>query len=257
MIQLSKLSLAATCITWLAFGGTTVGLAQDDPPGVADVWMIVPKEGHDAQFEEALKQHIAMRVEKGDPRIWQIYVPVTGDELDRYAIRYCCFDWKDQDDYVTWSRSVDTAGHWADNVDQHVENYEHYFSSMDFENSNWPHEDPPPYVGVTDYSIKMGAGPAMQADKVALSTAAKEMNWPYSWAWGSRVGGTATMSLVVRYENYAAMEPPEKDFAAALSEKMGAEAAGKLLQSWMGHFEETSYTIWRHRDDISMKAASD
>jgi hypothetical protein len=257
MRMFGKLSILIACAGWLVLGGTTAVVAQEDPPNIVDAWVVVPKEGHGAQFEQAFKKHIAMRAEKGDPRSWQIYVPVTGDDLNRYVIRYCCFEWKDQDAYIKWGQSAGTGEHWADIVDPHVAHYEHYFGEIDMENSHWPEQGPPAYVGATDFRIKMGAGPAMQADKAAMSKAAKEMNWPYSWSWGSRVGGESSMTLVVPYENYAAMEPPEKTFAEALSEKMGAEDAGALFQSWTGHFEKVTYTIWRHREDMSMEMASE
>ena len=81
-----------------------VSMAEDSPPPLAEMWMVTPKAGHGSEFYKALAEHMAFRSEHGDPREWQAYTPLLGDELNRVAIRSCCFSWADQDAYQAWRR---------------------------------------------------------------------------------------------------------------------------------------------------------
>ena len=78
------------------------------------------------------------------------------------------------------------------------------------------------------------------------------MEWPYEWAWVQTIGGEGELVLVTPYADFAAMEPPEKTFLQALSEKMGAEAAGEMFAAWADNFEKTRYTIYRFRAGMSL-----
>ena len=49
-----------------------LALAQDPPP-LAEMWMMVPKAGHAQELNEALKKHMDFRSEQGDPWRWDAY----------------------------------------------------------------------------------------------------------------------------------------------------------------------------------------
>ncbi len=220
----------------------------------ADMWIVTVKSGHTSEFEEAFKTHIAFRAGKDDPRAWQVYQPVTGSNLNAYYIRYCCTTWADMDKYRDWARESGTGEHWNANVDQYVESYEHVFSAIDFENSNWPNDlGPVNYVGVSESMVKTGHDAAYAASKKQLSDAAKAGNWPRHWSWVTSVSGANTVALVLPYKDYASMEPPEPSFAEFLAKQMDSEEdAKKALQEYSSHLKFIGYTIYAWREDLSM-----
>ena len=225
----------------------------------AEIWTVTVKNGHGPAFEEAFKAHIAMRAEKEDPRNWQVYNAVTGDGLNNYYIRYCCVSWADMDSYRDWSQGSGLGEHWNEHVDPHVEAYEHDFSAVDFENSNWPEDaGAPVYVGVTTWTLHEGKGAAFSASKKQLSDAAKAGDWPRYWSWLSAISGGNKVYLASPFADYASMEPPEKSFAELLTEQMGSEeAAMEALQNFSANFKKSYYTIYVRRPDLSMGGDSE
>lgn len=220
---------------------------------LSEVWVMEPKAGQAMDFEQAFKQHIAHRAELKDPRSWRVYVPVLGDELNHYIVRSCCFGWQGMDEYRQWNDDKNPMADWEKTVGKLVDNYEHYLSVVDMQNSNWAEDVKYQYVGVTDYKVKQGHMEAMETDKKMLSEAAKSQKWPYSWAWSSSVGGGNSVTLAVPYKSYAEMEPPETGFAKILATHMGGEdKAQEALKRWASHFESTHYAIYQWREDLSM-----
>ena len=103
-------------------------VAEDKPAQViADGWTMVPKADHGKEFVAAMKEHIAYRIEKGDPRHWDVYVPVTGGNLNRYLVRSCCDTWAEQDSYRKWTQE-NLGNHFNETVAPHVEKYMHNFT---------------------------------------------------------------------------------------------------------------------------------
>jgi len=255
-----SMKLLAFGFCLVAFVGLPfVAQAQDeeaDPPNMADLWIVHVEAGKSAAFEEAFKSHIAFRAENGDPRAWNTYTVAVGEDLGAYGIRFCCIDLADADSYDAWDAEAGAGEHWNANVDQYVDSYEHYYTTTDFENSNWPEgETNYSLFGVTRWVLKQGAFRQMNEAKGKMSSLAKEHGWPRYWSWQSQIGGSNVISIVSPYENYAGMEPPEQSFFEFLVEHMESpEAAGELLGSFSSSFKSSSYTVYRLRDDLSMSA---
>ncbi|WNC70811.1 hypothetical protein RGQ13_11780 [Thalassotalea psychrophila] len=228
--------------------------ADEKPHSLADVWVMVPNPGQQAGFEKAFQEHIKYRASKGDPRQWQAYTPVIGKNLNYYVVRYCCTAFKDVEAYKKWESDNKMDAHWNENVAKYVAHYEHYYSRIDFKNSNWPDgKNNYKYFAVTDYSVKVGAGKGVSEGKKVLSETAKAMKWPYSWSWTWQIGGDENLSLVIPYENYAEMEDPDKSFSTAFAEQIGdADKAAAVFKAWGENFHSTQYTVYVLREDMSM-----
>ncbi len=224
------------------------------PPPLADLWIVHVKAGHTGEFETQFKAHLAVREEAGDPRAWQVFTPVVGEDMSHYAIRYCCNDWAGQDAYDAWSLEASAVQeHWNANVHPHVASYQHYLDLMDYQNSNWPDENPGwQYFGVTRWDVKPGGYAAMNAAREKMSQMAIEHEWPRHWSWINTIGGSGGVVLVSPHVNYASMAPPEQGFAAFAAEHMGEEEAGEVLSAFSSNLMNSSYTIYRHRKDLSM-----
>jgi hypothetical protein len=254
MKLLFKSLFAVICI--LGLSSQAIADDHEAPPNMADMWVVHVKTGMAAEFEAAFNEHMAYRAEHGDPRTWNVFTVAVGSDLGSYSIRACCFNWADFDAYDAWNAESNAGQHWNENVDQFVESYEHYFSAIDFENSNWPEGDNNfSLFGVTNWRVKPGAGGAMNAAKAKMSSMAKEHGWPRHWSWSSGIGGSPGLSLVAPFDNYAGMKAPEQSFAEFLTEHMGSqEEALELLNTFSTSAKGSTYTIYRHRKDLSSAA---
>jgi hypothetical protein len=220
---------------------------------LAEAWVMQPKAGMEQAFEKSFKEHIDHRQKLGDPRVWHVYTPVLGDKLNQYLVRSCCFEWKDMDSYQQWAIDKDAMKHWNNNVDGKVHHYAHYMSTMDMANSHWPDTVVANYVGVTYFEIKPGHWAEVEAAVKLMSDVAKANKWPYHWSWSYPVGGKPGLNLVVPYENYTQMTPPEQKFDALMVKHLGsAEKAKAFWKSWSGNFDSTHYNIYRHNKALSM-----
>lgn len=237
---------------------TTPGmlLAQESEGRLAEEWKMTVKSGHQAEFETALKAHMAVRKDNGDSRQWDVYTPVTGENLNDYVIRACCFNWADFDGFTAWDKNKPTVMQdWFANVDMHVEHYAHFFEEIDMDNSHWPDDGKTAaYVGVTEFYIAPGAASEFATARGEMSQVAINQGWAtpdHQWVWGDQIGGKPTNFLAVGFENYADMAPGEQSFFEFLAEKMGAEMAANLLNKFSSSTHGSEYTIYQHRTDLS------
>ena len=241
----------------LLLPGWCVAADKEEATVIADSWTMVPNDGHGDQFETALKEHLAMRADKGDSRQWQTYVPVTGEDLNFYVVRSCCAEWAEQDSYRVWTKET-LGNHFNDTVDPHVQSYSHNFSEIDRKNSHWGDDTKANYVGVTHYEVKMGHGRQMNAAIKEMSGLAKDNNWPHNWSWSYPVGGSYTVNLAIPFENFAAMAPLQESFYEFVSKTLKSEKkADQLFEDFTDSFKSSKYSIYRLRSDLSMSAKED
>ncbi len=233
-------------------------MAEDEPGPLAEMWMVTVKNGHLGNLQEALKEHSAFRAEHGDPWKWQVYASVVGKNLDQIAIRHCCVNWADVDSYEQWNRgNPEVTSHWYETVGPHVEKVEHYFEQIEWDESNWnAAAGSSRLFGVTEWTIKGGYAADFAATREKMSQIAINQGWATAgknWLWAKTIGGRETQSIVIPYNNYAAMAPGEESFYAFLAKHLGSEeAAGELLKTFSSATWGSKYTVWEHRPDLSM-----
>jgi hypothetical protein len=234
--------------------------AQDDADGAApaplsDVWMVVPKAGHQEEFFAALAADKALRDDKDDSRTWEVYTVAVGDDTDAVQFRACCFDWADQDAYDIEEEEKGFNAHWGDNVAPHIDHYHRSFQTMDWEHSYWPDgEGDGPYYGVTTWNIKFNAGPASGIARRAMSDLAIEKGWGETaggWLWHYTETGKPRMMIVSSYANFAEMKPPEENFYDFMVEALGEEEAGQIFSDFNSGYSSTDYTIWQREPELS------
>jgi hypothetical protein len=236
-----------------------VGAAEDSPPPLAEMWIVTPKADHGTEFYKALGEHMAFRSEHGDPREWQAYSPLLGDQLNRLAIRFCCFNWADQDGYQEWDEQAEEiTAHFNEHVGPHAEKWEHYFESMDWENSHWP-DDVAQYklFAVTEFNLKPGEGADFRAARDKILQIALNQGWAtgdHAWLWASTIGGKPQESIIIPHKNFASMDRKDDSFTSFLSEHMGADAAAALLKQFSSATWSSNYQIWQHQEKYSMSS---
>jgi len=254
-------------ITFLAALMLPLGLiAQEEgadaaPPPLSSVWIIVPKNGMDAEFATAAAAEIKARADKGETREWLAYRQVVGDNLAAVQYRACCFEWADQDVHEAQDLELGLNESWNENVGEYVDHYHHYFERGDWENSHWPETGTSgPLYGVTTWTWKEGVGPGPGQAREKLSQIGITegfVNDDNNWLWLSRIGGEPKLVIVSSYENYADMEPPEQSFFEFVSEKLGEEEAGALFAQFGSGFASSDYTVWRHDEALSTPSSDE
>jgi hypothetical protein len=227
-------------------------IAEEKLPEVlAEAWVMVPMQGKSADLDMNIKKHVAHRAELADPRQWNLYSPVFGDNLNVVIARSFGFTWADMDTYRDWNIQKKPAEHFNEFVQPTTQNIEHYLSVIDMANSHWGPDVEYKYVGVSSYRVKMGHQGAMQEDIKLFSDVAKSSNWPYNWSWAQSVTGKGTYSLAVPYKNWAAMAPPEQKFSEMMAKHLGSEEKAKeVFDRWQSHFDSITYDVYALRSDL-------
>jgi len=226
---------------------------KKDPQLIADVWIMTPKAGHEADFYAALKEHVKFRTEKNDPRTWQVSNPVTGDNTNTYLIRACCFEWSTQDSYTEWAESSGVQKHWGETASQHVDSYNHDFIVIDTKNSHWIEGTIVNYVGVRRIKVKNGSHTQMNNSIKSLSKFGIDNKWPHSWSWTYPVSGSSDVNFIIPFENYAAMAPLEESFYQyVLRVHESKDEAMKLFDEYSDSIESSTYTIYKKNTELTM-----
>lgn len=234
-----------------------LGAMADEPPSVAESVVFSYDIADGQKFAEAIKEHTTFRSENGDPRSWQVYTPTLGDDLQRIAIRACCYEWKDMDSYEAWQdENPKFRQHWYDTAGKFVKSYGHNFSVIDWENSNWG-SDSGPYklIAVNEYHVKPSHAAQFNQARIAISQIALDQGWAsegHTWLWSSSVGGALSYSIVIPHADYAGLAHDDNAFAVFLTSKLGEEKANELMNDFMEGVYKTEFQLWRHHPDLSM-----
>ncbi len=231
----------------------TLFSAEEKPPAMAEMWEVIVDGKNTEDFEKAFKKHMQVRTKKGDPRQWHVYTPHTGDNMNSYFIRYCCFKWPERDAYAKWSKDTEIGKDWQKGPGKFAKGYSHHYSWIDHENGNWPNDGKAfQFVGVRTYKIKQG-GNASDSIK-EISKLAKDMGWDERWGWSYSVTGPSTVSLVFPFENFADMSPASPSFSEKAAKHLGSkEKAEEVFDRFSSSFKGSFYTIYNYRGDLSSK----
>jgi len=252
-ILTSLVLLIASSTLWAEQAERPVNLT---PPPLNDVWIMVPKQGMEEQFEAAVREHVKFRIKAGDSRAWRVYSATIGGKTPRYQLRYCCFNWDEQDSYAAEDLKRGYGADWNANVNQYVDQYEHYLEVAEWDNSHWPEGvDQYMYYGVTSWELARGVGPGPDEARKQISQIALTKGWADAgnkWLWHSRLGGTPTLMLIEPFTDYADMAPLEASFSDYLAKHMGsAEKANTRYAEFESGFANSTYTVWMLRQDLS------
>ena len=233
--------------------------ADEAPPPLSEVWMMVVKPGMAAEFDAAMAAHMAFRKEAGESRDWYAYRVEVGHNMKPISFRSCCFNWADLDAFQAEIAEAGLAEHFRDTVAQYVDHMHHSLETTDWGNSHWPDEGTSgPYYAVTMLTNKQGRGPESSDAMSKMSQLAKDEGWASddnNWLWFSRAaGGDSVTALVSSYSNYADMAPPEQSFYDFAVEKLGEVEADEMFADFNGGFDDSEYTIWRLDESLSTPA---
>ena len=229
---------------------------EEERGAISDVWVFAVKRGMEEQFTTAMKEHIAVRKEMGEARVWYAYRAEVGHHPGLVMYRSAPMSYADHDAYLAGDFSAMSEA-FNENIDPLVDHYHHYIDSYDWKNSHWPDDETtegPLYTEVSR-TWKPGGGTASNQARERMSQIALDDGWAekgYEWLWVNRTGGKPMQAMGGPRAKDADMAPTGDDFGEWLAEQVGSdeEAAG-IIKTWLKGFSETNVTIWRHDPEIS------
>jgi hypothetical protein len=235
----------------LALAPAAAAAEEKAPGGIAELWVLWPKDGKTAEFEAAAKKFVAWRKQTGEPYSWTAFQPVVGDDLMHYVWRSGEHHWAELDANHEWAMKAKANEQYDKDMAPHVARIEHYLTEDDLAHSNWM-EAEYRYFQVENFKIKPGGFGGMLEALDKIHKAAMAAKWPRSWAVSYTTGGDGGMTLVFPYKSYADMQEPDPPFMKVLAQQLGSEEAAKAaMQQLNASFEETRTTIYTVRPDLS------
>ena len=262
-MRITRLAGALAGIVALLFSFNAFADAHEEEPGaISDVWIFAVKRGMEDEFTTAMKEHIAVRKEMGEPRKWYAYRAEVGKHPGLVMYRSTPMSYADHDAYL--SSDLGEIGEvFNENIDPLVDHYHHYIDTYDWKNSHWPDDESTEGPLFTEVSRKWrpGGGYASNKARERMSQTALKEGWAekgYEWLWVNRTGGEPVQAIVFPRANYAEMAPTGEDFGAWLAEKVGSEEEARdIFDTWLSGFSATMVTIWRFDPSLSTPADDD
>lgn len=229
---------------------------EEERGAISDVWVFAVKRGMEEKFDAAMKEHIAVRKDMGEPRNWYAYRAEVGRHPGLVMYRSEPMSYADHDAYLGHDFS-EIGKVFNEKIDPLVDHYHHYIDSYDWENSHWPDDastEGPLYTEVAR-KWRPGGGYASNQARKKMSQIALNKGWAekgYEWLWVDRTGGEPVQAIVFPRANYAEMAPTGESFGAWLTEQVGSdEEATQIFETWLAGFSGINVTIWRHDPSIS------
>jgi hypothetical protein len=240
----------AVCVLLAVLGAQSV-FAQEPGP-IARVYFVDVKSGENAAFEKAFKEHIEWRKLNNDPWIWDVMQVVNGNYLGDYVIRSGNHHWADFDAYEEFATKGASAFNQA--VGPYINGVRGIITRVDLENIQWTiGDDAINYLQIVDYHIKMDGQFQFQGVIKKIHEAIVKTSWPVNYAWEMTENGGkgAVSTLVLPYENWAAMKGPEKELPAVVAEVFGEVEAQKIFEAFSGSVKTVESHVIRLRRDLS------
>lgn len=247
-------SSATALTTAIAFGFMLAPPAQAQD--LARLYHVTPADA--GAFEAALAEHVAHRIEQGDPWGWTVMQVVSGEDLGDFIYRSGSHEWADFDAYDE-GFGGEAGQHYQETVAQHVADTRQWVTATDTANSRLPAEwDAIHLIGVTTYHLEPGM--QQQFDEVigTIHGAIVDADWPAHYSWVYMVTGTGgpQRTLAVFHENWADFEQPEPPFMQMLQQQLGEDEAKNVMERLGETYRYIENMVVRIRPDLSVPPAS-
>ncbi len=228
--------------------------AQAQMNNLARMYFVTATPGHGAQLETAIKEHAQWRKQSGDPWTWMVYQIVSGEHLGDFVIRSGDHSWADFDAYDAGFGTKGGA-HWEEHVMPHVASITGTINVVDTTNVRWPEDQSKiNLLAVYTYHLKPGKEQAFTQAVGKIHKAIVEHKYPtyYGFDWTAIGPGGQTVSLVLPFENWAAMQGPEEELGAFLVRAMGQEEAMKTFEQFDSTYHASESMVVLLRRDLSV-----
>jgi hypothetical protein len=242
--------LVGVCLVALT---AAAAFAQEKTVNIGSVYVMVPKPGMAAQFEQGRKKHMDWHRRNNDTWSWQTYQVMTGEATGTYLSVTFGHTWKD---YDTWEDKLGTAD--AADSETNLTPYlavstESLWRVMT-DVSNASMSGPPAKMSeVEHFMLKPGSESDFYSVIQKVNDAIAKTNWPGRATWFQLVNGGEGPHyvLVIPHDNWADMAEPTPSFDAMLEKAVGRHDADMLEHT----FDKTVAREWSemtmYRPDLS------
>lgn len=204
----------------------------------ARTYAVTPKEGMDAQFEAALRDHVQWRNENNDPWSWGVSTVEVGEMLGQYGLRSGGHSWADFDAYDAGFGPRGLV-HWNATVAPLVQSISSTITTANEAISNRPPAGrTTAFVNIVTFQLRAGRELQFLQGITSATKILKEHNFGEYYVWTSPVlggGPGPSMSLVSFHTSWADMAEPNPTFQAILMQALG-EAE---FMEWTNELGET------------------
>ena len=252
---MNKRVLVFSAALAVALATAALGWAQEEKqPNLVRSIAVTVKPGMSGAFESAMREHMDLRRELGDPWEWTVYQVVDGDDLGTYYIRSGLVTWADFDAYYSrdWTKVEE---HFSRVLDPLIESAKGTTEELEFGMSHWP-EEPPDYklFQVYIYYIKPAKMMDFYAGAGQFHGAIMQAGWDEYYIWYMIHTGSngPVAALVVPAVNWADFEDPEKSLFEVITEVYGEQGANELVAKFYGSFYHYDSMIVYFRKDLSL-----
>ena len=216
------------------------------------VWV---QAGSELEFEQGLKDHMAMNDAAGDPRPWEVWMQVIGKGTGSYFIRSGGRTWADFDTEIEIENDRE---HIVTEVSSHSKWSETKINQWDLEVSRWPEGDAIPKMGeITVFKLKPGAVKDFYSAIKQLHEliGEKGLDYQYAWAWTVSGGDGPSMMLAIPRDSWADFKDQKPGMWEVAEEDMGRTGAGNLRGAINDSVSEQRNYVVAHRPDLSYSPA--
>lgn len=223
---------------------------------IASLYHVTPADA--GAFEAALAEHVAHRIEQGDPWGWTVMQVVSGEDLGDFIYRSGSHEWADFDAYDE-GFGGEAGQHYQETVAPHVADTRQWMTVTDTANSRWPAEwDDIHLIGVTRYHLEPGMQEQFDEIIGTIHGAIVDADWPiyYSWAYMAAGTGGPQRTLAVFHENWADFEQPDTPFMEMLQEQLGEDETKNVMERFGETYRYIENMVLRVRMDLAVPPAS-
>jgi hypothetical protein len=202
-------------------------------------------------FEKALGEHHDMHRAADDPRGWQAWQEIVGDDSGAHDVRTCCHTRADLD------AEMDIAGdreHVLTALDPHIVSMSTSLTNWREDISRWPEDPTPPrMVEIVEYDLEPGAWADSYHAVKALHELIGDKELPHQHAWGDLVvgGGGAAMVLAIPRSSWSEFAPKTPRLWDVLEEVHGEHEEHRLREAITGSIVAASDRVLLDREDLS------
>ncbi|MEX0322873.1 MAG: hypothetical protein AB3N63_11990 [Puniceicoccaceae bacterium] len=226
-------------------------ISGEDEMKIGRLYKIKAHPGKSAEFGEALLKHIEWRREANDPWSWWAWQVVNGDELGTMYFYSGEHAWSDLDAY----EDFEGGDHFNATVGPLVAEASSMIDTVDEDISHWhPEPEKVQYISVIQWQLKPGAYWDFKEIVGKYHKLLRDNDHPgyYGFNWTVNGGAGDMVTLLIPYEDWADMAPPEETMQAMLFRVLGKEEAMKLDKAFSKTIASTNSMIVKFIPELSV-----
>ena len=225
--------------------------AQAQPMNKAQIFEMVPIFGHTQMVENALAEHVAWRIEQGDPWAWDVFQVVVGDNMNTFYARSGNHAWVDFDAYMIEG----APEHFEQTVMPHLQSFSSMITAVDTTNVYWDPERTLTLYSIAFYDLIPEKQRTFNEALGKVSTVIRESGFDgihaFEWILAGGDGVTDVMGVFPQ-ENWADFEEPDPNMMQIMIAEHGEETTMQIFSDFLSAVRSVKNRVLLHRTDLSV-----